>query len=496
MISLTSYFEYKEDIKNILIIIEHDSSQEHIVKICETIPAIQKIYLAGTSKSTISSVRLAIRRALRKKDTSTPPEIFLIPYIKKIDYEFSDKIDAILFDAGCTRTALLSVKYLQPMYLVGKIWRDFVPAFNIWEEYRTICKHMHIKCVGKGNKVDIINWDKKIDNDIEISVVFPVYNVAEYLNKCITSVTAWKAPYIEFLFVNDGSPDNSRDIILEYQKKDPRIKLIDKPNGGCASARKRGMEEAKGRYIGFIDPDDFVDVDMFKKLFRRALIGNYEVSYCGYNAYYEDIKKIERIDDALGLPYVAGTTDKLAIRKLIMYLRVAIWRGIYRADFLRENHITFQENLRRFDDLPFKIEVCAKARSVVAVPEFLYYYRLGRPGQDMACDDDRLYVHFDIFDHLNKEIGALNDRKLLDFLQMSKIQTHCFAFQRIQKKYLKEYCQKAKKDFKSNHMTVFRTLLLLYKYFGKANMLAYISIMTNLYGPYARYLEMKHVRNN
>lgn len=71
------------------------------------------------------------------------------------------------------------------------------------------------------------------------------------LNQCIESVTAWKAPYVEFLFVNDGSPDNSREVVLKWAKEDPRIKLLDKPNGGCASARQYGLESCKGKVYWF-----------------------------------------------------------------------------------------------------------------------------------------------------------------------------------------------------------------------------------------------------
>lgn len=97
------------------------------------------------------------------------------------------------------------------------------------------------------------------------------------------------------------------------------------------------------------------------------------------------------------------------ILQLFIYIRTAIWRGIYLASFLRDNHITFQENIKRFDDLPFKLETLAKARSVVSVPQYLYYYRLERPGQDVSCDDERLYVHFDIFKHLNQTFGELQN---------------------------------------------------------------------------------------
>lgn len=494
MISLLNYMSYKEDIKCLFVIAEHDSTGDFLRGLFCTIHGIEKLYLAGTSSIRLAKILYSLKVEASQHENFSLPEIITIPYKKEIAYSYDDKVDALVFDSNAKKAAILSLKGVRPRYLIGKLWRDFVPAFSIWEAYRPICQHIHMQCIGKNNKIDVVEWNRNLDNDIELSIIFPVYNVAKYLPQCIESVTAWKAPYVEFLFVNDGSPDHSRDIILEYQKADPRIKLIDKPNGGCASARKRGMEEARGRYIGFVDPDDFVDKDMFKRLFSRALIGSYEVSYSGYNAYYENTGRTERIPDALGAPYINGTTDKIEIQRLIMHQRVAIWRGIYRADFLSNNNITFQENLRRFDDLPFKVEVCAKAKSVVAVPHYLYYYRLERPGQDVACNDERLYVHFDIFRHLNKEISALKDQRLLDYLQLSKVQTHCFALQKIDRKFASEYARMARKDFQTNKMTIVRTLLLMRKYIDFKNAAPYLAIMCKVTKPYLKSFD-RHCRH-
>ena len=103
----------------------------------------------------------------------------------------------------------------------------------------------------------------------------------------------------------------------------------------------------------------------------------------------------------------------------------------YGMEFLEKNNIGFYTDLKRFDDLPFKVETFAYAKSVVMIPEYLYYYRLEREGQDVAADDERLYVHFDIFEHLNQSIGSTKDQRLIDNLQMCKIQTHRYALSKI-----------------------------------------------------------------
>lgn len=492
MDSLNNYLCYKNDIRNAALIIEHKSSEKILYDLCANLK-LDNIYLYSTSKETLYNAKSYLSKKAQLSGVSIPT-IQAHTYIKKIKFETPLQIDLVLFDSDVRQDAILSSLHAAPTYLVGRVWRDFVPCFNIWEQARSVCSHIYIEDMIPAGKIDVLKWDRNPCTDIELSIVFPVYNVAKYLEKCITTVTAWKAPYIEFLFVNDGSPDNSRDIIQQYQKKDPRIKIIDKPNGGCASARKKGLECASGKYVGFIDPDDFIDEDMFRLLLSRAIMGNYDICYSGYNAYYENSGHTERVDEALNWPYCNGTTNRNEILQLFIYTRTAIWRGIYLTSFLRDNHITFQENIKRFDDLPFKLETLAKARSVVSVPQYLYYYRLERPGQDVSCDDERLYVHFDIFKHLNQTFGELQNQKIFDLLQMSKVQAHCFVLRKIQKKFVKEYCKQARNDFKANGMTIKRTLILMYRYFRFDNMLAYLSIMFGFPNAYIRHLERKRIR--
>ena len=107
---------------------------------------------------------------------------------------------------------------------------------------------------------------------------------------------------------------------------------------------------------------------MFRKLLGRALTGSYEISYCVYNELYESTGKSREIPDSISFPYNAGTSDPIHLNELLAFLRVAIWRGIYLRDMLDRNGIHFYTDLRRFDDLPFKIVAFSKARTVVAIP--------------------------------------------------------------------------------------------------------------------------------
>lgn len=123
---------------------------------------------------------------------------------------------------------------------------------------------------------------------MKLSIIIPVYNTSKYLTKCLDSLLAQTIKEVEFLFVDDGSSDNSVDIIKEYMKKDKRIKLFEKENGGAATARNYGIKKAVGEYIAFADSDDYVSHDMYKIMYDRAKKDNLDMVLCNYYLVYQD----------------------------------------------------------------------------------------------------------------------------------------------------------------------------------------------------------------
>ena len=370
-----------------------------------------------------------------------------IKFIEKNDIQKEvNKYDIVFaFDYYANCGEMIEFAKLSPKKTIGLFGPGF-NTFRIWEHFRKYCEEISLARVVNDFRNEVLEWKKNPETDIELSVVFPMYKVEQYLPKCLESVTKWNAPYVEFLFVDDGSPDNSKEVIKQYAKKDNRIKLLIKENGGCASARQFGIDHSKGRYIGLIDPDDFIDPTMFEKLLSRALIGTYDIAYSGYYEFYEESQTFKAIDDVTGFPYTLGTSDTKLIDDLIAYRRIAIWRGIYSRELLEQNNIKFHTDLKRFDDLPFKVETMARAKSVVSVDEPLYYYRMGRPGQDVSANDERLYVHFDIFKYLDEFFKKYRSSEQLKHYYQVKVQTHFWAIGLIKKELRKEYLQKASKD--------------------------------------------------
>lgn len=116
----------------------------------------------------------------------------------------------------------------------------------------------------------------------EISIIVPIYNVQEYLSKCIDSILLQTFSDLEIILVNDGSTDCSGDICDKYAEKDTRIRVLHKQNGGVSSARNAGLKLARGEYIGFVDPDDWIYKDMFMKLYNLSKEHNSDISVCGF----------------------------------------------------------------------------------------------------------------------------------------------------------------------------------------------------------------------
>ncbi|WP_227166600.1 glycosyltransferase, partial [Enterococcus faecium] len=122
----------------------------------------------------------------------------------------------------------------------------------------------------------------------EISIIVPVYKVEKYLRKCVDSILAQTFTDFEVILVDDGSPDNSGKICDEYAEKDNRVRVIHKENGGLSSARNAGIDVARGKYLGFVDSDDYIDEDMYEILYENLKIHDADISSVELIPFYGD----------------------------------------------------------------------------------------------------------------------------------------------------------------------------------------------------------------
>lgn len=158
----------------------------------------------------------------------------------------------------------------------------------------------------------------------EISIIVPVYKVEKYLEKCVDSILAQTFTDFELILVDDGSPDRSGAMCDEYAQKDSRVRVIHKENGGLSSARNAGIDVAKGRYLGFVDSDDYIDSKMYEQLFTDIEREQADLSICGIYHVYEGKKpkkKSETVmvlnrDEAMELIFHGNEISDHAVNKL------------------------------------------------------------------------------------------------------------------------------------------------------------------------------------
>lgn len=206
----------------------------------------------------------------------------------------------------------------------------------------------------------------------KISIIIPVYNVEKYIDKCLSSLVNQTLEDIEIIVVNDGSPDNSQKIIDNYVKKYPnKVKSFIKENGGQGSARNFGLTKANGEYIGYVDSDDYVELDMYEKLYNVAKKKNLDIVICGsYNVYENGNKYIELEKDFLGNGKINA-----------FFGRMAVWNKIYKRKLLVTSKVQFRSKVW-YEDLDFTVKMILNSKKIGYVNEPLYDYLI-REGSTM-----------------------------------------------------------------------------------------------------------------
>ncbi|MBQ0097561.1 MAG: glycosyltransferase [Oscillospiraceae bacterium] len=218
--------------------------------------------------------------------------------------------------------------------------------------------------------------------DKKISIIVPIYNVENYLRKCIDSILSQTYKNLEIILVDDGAADNCPAICDEYAKKDDRIVVVHKENGGLSDARNAGIDVSTGDYIGFVDSDDYIAVDMFEMLINAVEKYDADVSCCRYIRFWEDGETQEIGNDGSEVVY-----DGVEALKEYLYgvtLDPFAWNKLYKASFIgnkthSENHLRFIKGILG-EDNPFCIELFKHTEKTVVVGKSKYYYLQKRTG--------------------------------------------------------------------------------------------------------------------
>lgn len=256
-----------------------------------------------------------------------------------------------------------------------------------------------------------------------ITVVVPVYKVEPYINKCLDSliVPDEQKDLLEVIIVNDGTPDNSAEMAREYEKKYPTVfRVIDKPNGGHGSAWNRGLKEATGKYIKFLDSDDWFDTNEFSRLISKLGTIDVDIILSHYNRYYVqtgELIKHPMYKDSIDQSF---SIDNFNWEKL-SWEGFNFWGCTYNTKLLQQEYPLFLEGVF-YDDAILFIAPVILAKSIHVFDATIYNYLIGRPGQTVSPDVKRKHLdywiktHFQLFDFTLAHFDLIQGKNLKQYI--------------------------------------------------------------------------------
>ena len=216
-----------------------------------------------------------------------------------------------------------------------------------------------------------------------LSIIIPAYNVEQYLEQCVDSVLKQDFKDFEVLLVDDGSTDSTGQLCDNYVAKDERVRVIHKRNGGLVSARKAGIKEAKGRYIGYVDGDDWISGDMYEKMCHQAEKEGADIVICDFFSAYRE-KNTPMTHNMNGGVFERDELESKIYPSMLckgQYFSFgfypALWCKIFRKEVIEANQLNVEERIKLGEDAACFYEAMLDARKVVYLKgEYCYYYRM------------------------------------------------------------------------------------------------------------------------
>jgi glycosyltransferase involved in cell wall biosynthesis len=218
-------------------------------------------------------------------------------------------------------------------------------------------------------------------NKTILSVIIPVYNVAQYLHECLNSVMGQYKNGFEVICVNDGSTDNSLDILLEFQSQYPLIKIIDQKNGGLSAARNSGLKIASGKYIYFLDSDDYLFPGVLSNMINLAEAHDLEMA--GFNAQKSDGNYYFSITEYVNKVLTGKEYFRLLNQKDHSLPPVPVWLYLYKKEFIDLNELRFIESIV-LEDNHFTLKSLFLSKKVMMSDYLIQYHRVTRDGSETS----------------------------------------------------------------------------------------------------------------
>jgi len=251
----------------------------------------------------------------------------------------------------------------------------------------------------------------------KISIIIPVYNVEKYLKRCVDSLLCQTLKDIEIILVDDSSTDNSPRICDEYLKTDERVKVIHKPNQGAGMARNSGLEIANGDYVGFVDSDDYVDLNMYKALYDTAV--KYDADLVMSGVRYVDGNMFEKQGEIIEKSFFDADTvfeTENDIKKLRLGIvgappeakddsryGMSVWKNLFRRDVIVNNNLKFMSEREILsEDALFMIDYISVINKAVGINGAFYNYCRNEDSISKSYKKDRFDKSMYFLDEIEK----------------------------------------------------------------------------------------------
>lgn len=288
-------------------------------------------------------------------------------------------------------------------------------------------------------------------NNIAVSVVVPIYNVEQYLEKALKSIIAQSLKNIEIICVNDGSTDNSPEILSKYAALDKRIRIINQENGGYGKAMNAGIKAAIGEYIGIVEPDDYILPNMYKILYNCAKSNECEIVKSDFFRFIGEGKSFKKTywhiaKEKSNYNHIINPREEKECFRFVMNT----WCGIYKREFIQNNKITHNETPgASFQDNGFWFKGFCLAKRIYFLDKALYMNRRDNPGSSVA-NKEKVYcgnIEYKLIYEWLCENKSLK-KDFTDVYLMKKLHTYMFNLKRIAPKFRYDYIQKFSEEFK------------------------------------------------
>ncbi len=290
-----------------------------------------------------------------------------------------------------------------------------------------------------------------------ITLVVPVWNVEHYLPQCLDSIINQTLKNIEIICINDGSPDSCETILNHYAERDGRIKVISQQNAGQGHARNVGVQQARGKYVFFVDSDDWLELTAMEKLYQLAEKNQTDIVICNPVCFDENLGENVETPKTLSNKQLKNLPDVFSFQdaKHLYFDKIPgiPWNKLYRTQWLKENNIYFQTNIK-YEDYPYFYEMFVHVKRASFLDEALYVYRLNRAGSD-ATDIGR--KGFTFFEHYQTIEKTLRQNNLFEELKYpflnKKITGLAFWIDKTQRDLRPEFIEKIQQEFRSMNLS-------------------------------------------